>query len=87
MTLVVALVLFAALFASVPIAVALGLSALAGLWIIAPDGLVLLPQKTLSGVDSFTLLAIPLFILAGTIMGRGGIARRIVNLALVLSAA
>ena len=79
----VVLVLFVALLTSVPIAVALGLASLAGLWLIAPDALVLLPQKILSGIDAFTLLAIPLFILAGTIMGRGGIARRIVNLALI----
>ena len=39
---------------------------------------------SLSGMDAFTLLAIPLFILAGTIMGHGGIARRIVNLALIV---
>ena len=83
MATVVVLVLFFALLASVPIAVALGLASLAGLWMILPDGLVLLPQKILSGMDAFTLLAIPLFILAGTIMGRGGIARRIVNLALI----
>ena len=83
MATVVVLALFIALLTSVPIAVALGLASLAGLWMILPDGLVLLPQKILSGMDAFTLLAIPLFILAGTIMGRGGIARRIVNLALI----
>ena len=83
MATVVVIILFIALLTSVPIAVAIGLASLAGLWMIAPDGLVLLPQKILSGMDAFTLLAIPLFILAGTIMGRGGIARRIVNLALI----
>ncbi len=83
MATVVVIVLFVALLTSVPIAVALGLASLAGLLLIAPNGLVLLPQKILSGMDAFTLLAIPLFILAGTIMGRGGIARRIVNLALI----
>ncbi len=83
MATVVVIILFVALLTSVPIAVAIGLASLAGLWMIAPDGLVLLPQKILSGMDAFTLLAIPLFILAGTIMGRGGIARRIVNLALI----
>ncbi len=83
MATVVLIVLFLALLASVPIAVAIGLASLAGLWLVAPDALVLLPQKILSGMDEFTLLAIPLFILAGTIMGRGGIARRIVNLALI----
>lgn len=70
---------------SVPIGIALGLTALAGLVLIAPDAdiLVLLPQKFLSGLDSFPLLAIPLFILAGAIMSYGGIARRIVDLSLV----
>lgn len=36
-------------------------------------------QKMNSGVESFSLLAIPLFILAGNIMNNGGIARRLVN--------
>jgi C4-dicarboxylate transporter DctM subunit len=68
----------------VPIAVAIGLAAMASLFYLSPDSLVLLPQKIMSGMDAFTLLAIPLFILAGTIMGHGGIARRIVNLALIV---
>ncbi|MEM7123122.1 MAG: TRAP transporter large permease [Pseudomonadota bacterium] len=83
MAAIAAITLFVALFISVPIAVALGLSAMASLFYLSIDSLVLLPQKIIAGMDSFTLLAIPLFILAGTIMGHGGIARRIVNLALV----
>ena len=38
-------------------------------------------QKMNSGVESFSLLAIPLFVLAGNIMNNGGIARRLVNFA------
>ena len=38
-------------------------------------------KRCLRGVDSFTLLAIPFFILAGNIMNKGGIAIRLVNLA------
>ena len=38
-------------------------------------------QKMNSGVESFSLLAIPLFILAGNIMNNGGIAKRLVNFA------
>ena len=38
-------------------------------------------QKMNSGVESFSLLAVPLFILAGNIMNNGGIARRLVNFA------
>jgi len=79
----VAIVLAVALVLSVPIAMALGLAALAGILIMSPDFLIFLPQKFLTGIDAFTLLAIPLFILAGTIMSYGGIARRIVDLAMV----
>lgn len=38
-------------------------------------------QKMNSGVESFSLLAVPLFILAGNIMNNGGIAKRLVNFA------
>lgn len=70
---------------SFPIGIALAITAIVGLLLIAPDPevLILLPQKFLSGLDSFPLLAIPLFILAGAIMSHGGIARRIVDLSLV----
>ena len=77
-------VLLICLIASVPIAISLGIATSVGLFIISPEFLVTLPQKILSGMDSFTLLAIPLFIFAGTIMGHGGIAGRIVNMSLVL---
>lgn len=85
MGLVVALVLVLALAFSVPIGASLGLAALAGILWLSPDFLILLPQRVLAGFDSFPLLAIPLFILAGTIMGRGGIARRIVGLAMLVA--
>ena len=83
MALITAVVLFSALLLSVPIAMSLGLAAFSGILYLSPDLLVMLPQKMLAGMDSFTLLAIPMFILAGTIKGHGGIARRIVNLALL----
>ena len=38
-------------------------------------------QRIATGIDSFTLLAIPFFILAGNLMGRGGIARRLIAFA------
>lgn len=41
-------------------------------------------QRIATGLDSFTLLAIPFFILSGYLMGRGGIARRLINFALAL---
>jgi C4-dicarboxylate transporter DctM subunit len=80
---VVCLILFVALLSSVPIAIAIGMASMGALVMLSPDFLILVPQKILSGIDSFTLLAIPMFIFAGTVMGNGGIARRIVNLALI----
>ena len=68
---------------SFPIAMCLGIASFAGVLYTSSDLLVTLPQRFLAGIDSFPLLAIPLFILAGQIMGQGGIARRIVDLAMV----
>lgn len=65
-----------------PVAFAVGLSAVAAaLWIDLP--LEALMIQITSGVNKFTLLAIPFFILAGAIMAEGGIARRLVNFAYV----
>ena len=44
-------------------------------------GMFISAQKLVSGIDSFTLLAVPFFILAGQLMSSGGIARRLINLA------
>ncbi len=83
MGLIVAITLVATLLLSVPVGLALGLSALAGLLYVSTDFLIVLPQKFLAGLDSFPLLAIPLFVLAGTLMSEGGFAQRIVDMALV----
>src|SRR3546814_19624298 len=63
-----------------PVAYALGLAAIAAaLWIDLPLEAVMI--KVSDGTDDFALLAIPFFILAGAIMGEGGMAERLVNLA------
>jgi tripartite ATP-independent transporter DctM subunit len=63
-----------------PVAYALGLAAVAAaLWMGIP--LEAIALKTSDGMDDFPLLAIPFFILAGAIMGEGGMAERIINLA------
>ena len=80
---VLGIVLAVLLVLSVPIAMSLGLASLSAILVMSTDFLIFLPQKFISGIDSFTLLAIPLFILAGTIMGQGGIAHRIIDLAMV----
>ena len=80
-----ALLLLLLLFAlGVPIAVALGAAPLAA---IADRGIsfVILPQIVFESLDSFTLMAIPFFVLAGSLMQSGGIARRLVDLAVALT--
>lgn len=47
-------------------------------------GMFISAQKLVGGIDSFSLLAVPFFILAGLLMSGGGIARRLVNLALLI---
>ena len=46
-------------------------------------GMFISAQKLVSGIDSFTLLAVPFFILAGQLMSSGGIAKRLINLAML----
>ena len=47
-------------------------------------GMFISAQKLVGGIDSFSVLAVPFFILAGLLMSSGGIARRLVNLALLI---
>ncbi|ABF61998.1 TRAP transporter large permease [Ruegeria sp. TM1040] len=70
----------------VPIAFAIGLATTATflLFMGVDQSLFIVAQQMASGLDSFTLLAIPFFILAGNIMNRGGIAMRLINFAKVL---
>ena len=68
-----ALALFAAFAtAGVPIAFALGAAALAGLWLIEGAPLRIVASRIFAGIDNFSLLAIPFFILAGDLMETGG---------------
>lgn len=74
------------LFAGVPISVSiLASSIVTALSSLSWDQVTFITvQKMCTGVESFSLLAVPLFILAGNIMNNGGIARRLVNLAQLL---
>ncbi|MEO8144268.1 MAG: TRAP transporter large permease [Betaproteobacteria bacterium] len=66
----------------VPVAYALGLASLvAAWWVDIPYEAIMI--KIATGVNSFSLLAIPFFVLAGAIMAEGGMARRLVNMAFV----
>ena len=66
---------------SIPIGITLGLSTALAMYFTSDIPLLMLAQKSVTGLDSFPLLAIPFFILAGALMCGGGISRRLVNLA------
>ncbi|PAU74053.1 TRAP transporter large permease [Halomonas salipaludis] len=63
-----------------PLAFAIGVASLAGLWY-GDMSLSILPERMLYAVDSFPLMAIPFFILAGELMVVGGAMARIISLA------
>lgn len=65
----------------VPIAVSLGLTCIFSVLVTGAFGVEVLIQKTFNAGNSFALMAIPFFILAGNIMAVGGVSRRLVNLA------
>jgi tripartite ATP-independent transporter DctM subunit len=68
------------IFLGIPIAFSLGLSSL--LYLLVMDiPLNIIPQKMYAGIDSFVLLCIPGFVLAGDLMNRGGITNRIIQFA------
>jgi tripartite ATP-independent transporter DctM subunit len=65
----------------VPIAVSIGLASVIGIEANGRLPLLLVAQRMFTGIDSFPLMAIPLFILAGNLMSAGGISQRLVDLA------
>ena len=67
------------LFAGVPIAFVLGGSSVLALAADSGTNMSIVIQRMFSGTGSFTLLAIPFFVLAGNLMSSGGISRRLVN--------
>lgn len=74
---------FGLLMLKVPVAYSIGISTTISLLlnIDTLPGLTTIAQRMTTGIDSFALLAIPFFILAGEIMKRGGIANRLINFA------
>ncbi len=69
----------------IPIAFCIGISTILTMLVTIGPGpaVTTVAERMASGIDSFALLAIPFFILSGQLMGRGGIARRLIDLAKV----
>lgn len=76
--------LLGAMALGIPIAYALLLTGVALMWHLDLFDAQILAQNVIDGADSFPLLAVPFFMLAGEIMNAGGLSRRIVHLAMTL---
>lgn len=72
------------IFSGIPIAVALGLGSIVSILLVPGLPLEVIPQRMMVNVDSFPMMAIPFYILAGEIMSSGGVSRRLVNFASAL---
>ncbi len=73
--------LFVCLLIGVPIAISLGVSALVAIYFGSTLPLGIIAQKAFTSLDSFPLLAIPFFMLAGVLMSKGGVSKRLLDLA------
>lgn len=79
----ICIVFLVTLFLGFPVALCLGITSIAALW--AQDvPMVLVAQRLFQGMNSFPLLAVPFFVLAGELMNRCGITQRLINFAYVL---
>ena len=75
------LVFFVLLFLGVPIAAALGLGMVVNAVMGAPFSLSFIGRGMITALDSFPVLAVPIFIFAGEVMAKGGISKRLFDLA------
>ncbi|WP_308258073.1 TRAP transporter large permease [Pseudonocardia lacus] len=71
-------ILFALLFSATPIAVALGLTSFIYFFYFTLIPLTQVPERLFNSLNTFPLMAIPFFVLAASIMSRGGISRRLI---------
>lgn len=83
MTSLLAIIFLVTLAFGFPVAICLGLTSFAALW---SKGVMLsvMAQRIFTGIDSFPLMAVPFFVLAGELMNRGGTTRRLIDFANVL---
>lgn len=75
--------LLALLFAGVPVATSLILVGITGVWL-ADVPLAILGQRMAFGIDSFTLIAVPMFLLMGNLMNASGVTQRIFDFAVAM---
>ncbi|MBS9718092.1 TRAP transporter large permease [Pseudohalocynthiibacter aestuariivivens] len=66
---------------TIPVAVSIALASIFGIVFFSNLPLLVVPQKMFTGLDSFPLMAVPFFILAGNLMTKGGVSHRLVDFA------
>jgi C4-dicarboxylate transporter DctM subunit len=77
--LLIFVILFALMLTGMPISISLGLTVLTFLFTMTQVPIESVGLKLFSGLDNFGIMAIPFFILAGTFLTRGGVAKRMIN--------
>jgi C4-dicarboxylate transporter DctM subunit len=77
--LIIFVLLFALMLTGMPISISLGLTVLTFLFTMTHVPIETVGLKLFSGLDNFGIMAIPFFILAGTFLTRGGVAKRMIN--------
>jgi len=82
--LVLVVTLFVLMIMNTPVAVAIAVASLLAIFADGGDPGITVAQRMANGVDSFPLLAIPFFVFSGILMGRGGLARRLIDFAALL---
>ncbi len=71
------------LLLGVPIAYSLGLSSFLYFLVVHPELLTVLPQRLFAGMDSYAMIALPLFILMGLLMNSGGVTSRLIDFSML----
>ena len=74
------ILLIGLMMASVPVGISLGLSTLVTMVLTTNLDVITIPQYCFRGLDSFPLMAIPFFMLAGNLMKFGGLSEKLINL-------
>ncbi len=69
---------------NMPVAFAMGMATIVPLWALSEVPLIVIPQRIIVSLDSYPMLAIPLFVFAGFLMETGGISEKIIRLASAL---
>jgi C4-dicarboxylate transporter DctM subunit len=78
------ILLIALMLTGIPVSIALGLTVLTFLFTLTTVPIEAVSMKLFTGLESFEIMAIPFFILAGNFLSHGGVARRMINFAVSL---